>query len=69
MKECLSSKIDELASKSKGKQAKSKSFLYPRSSLRAAGRRRGPELGWVFQLQVIQSAKSLTDLIQVDNQN
>ena len=49
---CLSSGVDELASKSKDKQqAKPKSILLPWPLTWAATKRCGPEIGWVLLCQ------------------
>ena len=54
-KECLNIRIDELAIKSESKQAKNKSSFLPCPFMWAATRTRGPDLGWVFLSQMIQS--------------
>ena len=70
-KECLSSRIDELASKSEGKQVKSKSSLLPcllcELSLENEAQIQGlssnnPDLRWIFSLQMIQARKSFTGM-------
>lgn len=66
VKKCRSrsNRIDRLASKSEGKQAKNpKSFHLPSLFLQAATRRCGPDLGWVFLLQMIHSRKPLTGVL------
>lgn len=57
-KECLSGRIDKLASECEGRLAQSKGFLLPRPFMCTATRKCGPDLGWVFSPQAIQSRKS-----------
>ena len=70
-KECLSSRIDELASKSEGKQVKSKSSLLPcllcelspENEAQIQGiSSNNPDLRWIFSLQMIQARKSFTGM-------
>lgn len=58
VKGCLSSKIDELASKSESKQAKAASSM---SFMEAASRKHNLDLGWIFSHQMILLRKFLTD--------
>lgn len=59
-KECLSSKIDELASECEGKQAESKRVFLSCPFLWGATRRCGPDLQCVFLQQMIQLRETLT---------
>lgn len=73
MQEAVAWHTDELVSKSEGKQAKSQSFLFPRTFKQSVSRRCEPDLGWFFTPQMIQSRKFLTELDfwcgQVDSQD
>lgn len=52
VKEYTCNRVDELASESEDKQANSKNFLPSCSLMWAATRQCGPDLGWVFPLQI-----------------